>query len=229
MGPDPPPRLDSDQDLGTSSLLLGVRRMLVIREFAKHWWIIVLQGVAAVVFGVLLIAHPGVGLATLVLIVAVWALADGILALFASITALRWPVTSALVLYLLIACWLTVRGIVQIAASIALRRELEGEVWMFLGGIGSIAFSGRLVITPPAAGALAVGYAMGLYALIVGFTFIWRGFSCAVSAFRCRALPRLPPGSSGPTVTPRNGSRPSGGPSSAWRTSWVGSSRSAPV
>jgi uncharacterized membrane protein HdeD (DUF308 family) len=119
--------------------------MLVIRESAKHWWIIVLQGVAAVVFGVLLIAHPGVGLAALVLIVAVWALADGILAFFASITALRWPVTSALVLYLLISCWLTVRGIVQIAASITLRRELEGERSRRLQPVG-----GRVTAAGPA-------------------------------------------------------------------------------
>jgi uncharacterized membrane protein HdeD (DUF308 family) len=173
--------------------------MLVIREFAKRWWIIVLEGVAAVVFGLLLLAQPGAGLPTLVLIVALWAFADGILAFFASlgaaeegepwwlwllfslagitvgVIALRWPVVTGLVLYLLIACWLMVRGLVEIAASIALRRELEGEVWMFLGGIASIAFGAWLVIAPPAEGALAVGYAMGIYALIVGFTFIMAG------------------------------------------------------
>jgi uncharacterized membrane protein HdeD (DUF308 family) len=173
--------------------------MLAIREFARHWWIIVLQGVAAVVFGVLLLAQPGAGLPTLVLIVALWAFADGILAFFASlgaaeegepwwlwllfslasitigVIALRWPVITALVLYLLIACWLIVRGIVEIGASIALRRELEGEVWMFLGGIVSIAFGAWLVVAPPAEGALAVGYGMGVYALIAGFTFIMAG------------------------------------------------------
>lgn len=91
------------------------------------------------------------------------------------VIALRWPVITALVLYLLIACWLIVRGIVEIAASIALRRELKGEIWMFLGGIVSVAFGAWLVIAPPAEGALAVGYGMGLYALIFGFSVIMAG------------------------------------------------------
>jgi uncharacterized membrane protein HdeD (DUF308 family) len=172
--------------------------MLLLRDLARKWWIIVLQGVAAILFGVLAFAQPGATLAALLLLVALWALADGILALLASVgaaetkepwwpwvlhalvsvgvglIALRWPGITAYALLLLIAYWAILRGILTIVAAIQLRRVLQGEFWMILGGIISVLFGAGIVIVP-GAGALAVIWLIGLYAIVLGATLILAG------------------------------------------------------
>jgi uncharacterized membrane protein HdeD (DUF308 family) len=172
--------------------------MLVLKDLARKWWVIVLQGVAAVLFGVLAFAQPGATLAALLLLVALWALADGILALLASVgaaetkepwwpwvlhalvsvgfglVALRWPGISAFGLLLLIAYWAILRGILTIVTAIELRRVIPGEFWMILGGIISILFGAWIVIAP-AAGALAVIWLIGFYAVTFGVALILAG------------------------------------------------------
>jgi uncharacterized membrane protein HdeD (DUF308 family) len=172
--------------------------MLVLKDLARKWWIIVLQGVAAVLFGVLAFAQPGATLAALLLLVGLWALTDGILALFASVgaaetrepwwpwvlhglisiavglIALRWPGITAFAFLLLIAYWAILRGILTIVAAIQLRRVIQGEFWMILGGIISIVF-GAWVVLAPAAGALAVIWLIGLYAIVFGAALILAG------------------------------------------------------
>lgn len=172
--------------------------MSVLKDLARKWWVIVLQGMAAVLFGVLAFAQPGATLAALLLLVALWVLADGILALLASVgaaeakepwwpwvlhalvsiavglIALRWPGITAFALLLLIAYWAILRGILTIVAAIELRRVIQGEFWMILGGIISVLFGAWIVIAP-AAGALAVTWLIGLYAVLFGVTLILAG------------------------------------------------------
>jgi uncharacterized membrane protein HdeD (DUF308 family) len=172
--------------------------MLLLRDLTRKWWIIVLQGVAAILFGVLAFAQPGATLAALLLLVAIWALADGILSLVASVgaaetkepwwpwvlhalvsvgvglVALRWPGITAFALLLLIAYWAILRGILTIVAAIQLRRVIPGEFWMILGGIISILFGAWIVIAP-AEGALAVIWLIGFYAVAFGVTLVLAG------------------------------------------------------
>ncbi len=67
------------------------------------------------------------------------------------------------------------RGILAIVAAIRLRHEIQGEWWLILGGIASVVF-GMLVITYPGAGALAVIWLIGIYAIIFGVTLLMLGF-----------------------------------------------------
>ena len=53
---------------------------------AQSWWLLLLRGIIAIVFGVLALAWPQVTLVTLVLFYGAYALADGIIALAVAVT-----------------------------------------------------------------------------------------------------------------------------------------------
>jgi uncharacterized membrane protein HdeD (DUF308 family) len=172
--------------------------MLVVGYLARYWWAFVLQGVIAILFGVLAFFRPGITLESLVLLFAIWALANGILALIYSVGAaqahepwwplvlvgllgiavglltLRWPGITELTLLLIIAYWSILTGILQIVAALRLRHEIEDEWWLILGGIASVVF-GALLVIYPGAGALAVIWLIGIYAVIFGITVLMLG------------------------------------------------------
>ena len=173
--------------------------MLVLAQVARNWWVFVLRGVVAILFGVLAIVRPGITLEVLVLLFAFWALLDGIFALISSvgaaeahepwlplvfigllgiaagIAALRWPGITALALLFLIAYWAILRGILELVAAVRLRNMIRGEWLLIFGGIVSIVF-GVLLVIYPASGLLAVIWLIGLYALIFGFALLMLGF-----------------------------------------------------
>ncbi len=60
---------------------LGPR--VLLHALAKHWWLLLLRGICAILFGVLAFVWPGITLLTLVLLYGAFALVDGVLALAA--------------------------------------------------------------------------------------------------------------------------------------------------
>lgn len=52
---------------------------------ARNWWLFLLRGIAALIFGVLSLIWPGISLVTLVLFFGAYALVDGVFALAAAI------------------------------------------------------------------------------------------------------------------------------------------------
>jgi uncharacterized membrane protein HdeD (DUF308 family) len=153
----------------------------------QHWWLFLLRGILAVLFGVLLLVQPIAALTALVLVFGVWAFIDGVAALALSIGDRRsWgmalaglvgiavglltffkPETAAVALYALVAAWAVARGILEIGVAIELRKVIRNEVWLILGGLASIAF-GVLMILLPVAGVLAIAWLIGVYALVFG-------------------------------------------------------------
>jgi uncharacterized membrane protein HdeD (DUF308 family) len=157
---------------------------------ARHWWLLLLRGLVAIAFGVFAFAWPGVTLASLVLIFGAFSFADGV---FALVAALRggarepfWllvleglvgigigavtvfsPGVTALALLFYIAIWAIATGVLEIAGAIALRKEIEREWLLGLSGLASVAF-GALLVVSPGAGALAVLWIIGGYALVFG-------------------------------------------------------------
>ncbi|MEY2525330.1 MAG: hypothetical protein QOE73_101, partial [Verrucomicrobiota bacterium] len=51
---------------------------MLLETLKRHWWIPVLRGVAAIIFGVIAFTHPVMAAATLVLLFGAWVLIDGI-------------------------------------------------------------------------------------------------------------------------------------------------------
>src|SRR5215813_14549392 len=80
----------------------------MLHAMAKGWWLVLLRGIAAIVFGVLAFVWPGLTLLTLVLFYGAFALADGVIALAAAITGGRSVPT----------WWLVLVGLLGIAAGV---------------------------------------------------------------------------------------------------------------
>jgi uncharacterized membrane protein HdeD (DUF308 family) len=162
----------------------------MIGLLTKNWWVLLLRGTVAVLFGILAITRPGITLAVLVLLFGIYAVIDGCFALFAAIGGWshredRWLLLlegfigiGAGILTLLapgmivallffIAAWALATGVLRIVAAIRLRKEITGEFWLALSGIASVVFA-FLVMMNPAAGALAIAWMIGWYALFLG-------------------------------------------------------------
>jgi uncharacterized membrane protein HdeD (DUF308 family) len=172
----------------------------VLRSLAQNWWLLLLRGVAAIAFGALAFFWPGLTLLTLTLLWGAYSLSDGIFALWAAMSgtggetasrwwlalagvvsilagfvAFVWPGMTALVLLIFIACWAIIIGVLQIWGAIELRKEIEGEWLLGLNGLLSIAF-GIIMFAQPAAGALAVVWMIGWFAILAGCSYIALAF-----------------------------------------------------
>ncbi len=169
----------------------------MIRLIARHWWIHLVRGVLAVLFGTAALLWPGITLGVLVLLFGAWVLVEGALALVSGFRnreepgwwillleglagvivaacTFAWPLITAQVLLVLIALWALVTGILEIAAALRLRREIEGEWVLALIGALSVLI-GLFILINPEAGALAVVWAIGLYAILFGALMIYLG------------------------------------------------------
>jgi uncharacterized membrane protein HdeD (DUF308 family) len=73
------------------------------------------------------------------------------------------------------AAWAIGLGVLQVVAAVRLRHDISGEWWLTLGGVVGIA-SGILLIANPAAGALAVLWLIGSFALLWGVMLLIGGF-----------------------------------------------------
>ena len=166
----------------------------MVHALAKNWLLLLLRGIAAIIFGVLAFAWPGLRLLTLILFYGAFALVDGVLAIIAAITggapAPRWwlaivgllgiaaglltflmPGLSALVLLFFIAGWAIATGVLQIIGAIQLRKEIDNEWLLILGGVISVLFGVGMMLAP-GAGALALVWVIGTYAVIIGVVFV---------------------------------------------------------
>lgn len=183
----------------TSSATGFLTRGPMLHAMAKGWWLVLLRGIAAIVFGVLAFAWPGVTLVTLVLFYGAFALVDGVLALAAAFTGrgkpaptwwlvfvgiagiaagivtFLWTGISALVLVMFIGAWALVHGIFEIAGAIKLRKEIDNEWWLILAGALSVVF-GLLVLLMPGPGALGLIWAIAAYSIVFGAMLVFLSF-----------------------------------------------------
>lgn len=182
---------------------------MMIETLRSHWWVPVIRGIAAIVFGVIAFTHPVMAIATLVLFFGAWVLIDGI---FRVVGAIRrhasdsdwaWnlvigiigiilglltfhaPQITALALVIYIAAWALMIGASEIVMAIKLRHEIKGEFWLILMGLASIVFA-ILLLWNPVAGAAAVIWLIAWYAIVLGILSIFFGF-------RLRGLKTLVP------------------------------------
>lgn len=182
---------------------------MMLETLKRHWWVPVLRGIAAIVFGVMAFIYPGLTLAVLVIFFGAWVLVDGIFRAVGAISGrasdpdwgfhliigivgiiiglltFRAPQITALALLIYIAAWALMIGASEIALAIKLRKEIKGEWFLILMGLASIIFA-VLLLWNPAPGALALIWLIGSYAIAFGLLAIFFGF-------KLRSLPSLLP------------------------------------
>ena len=159
---------------------------------SRDWWVFAIRGVAALVFGILAFIWPETTLTVLVFLFGAYVLVDGVallaalvrgdsvarrnawavgltgvLGIVAGVITFASPGLTALSLLYLVAFWAIATGAAQVITAIALRRELQGEIWMALGGVASIVF-GALLVAFPGAGLLSLVWLIGIWSVVFG-------------------------------------------------------------
>jgi uncharacterized membrane protein HdeD (DUF308 family) len=176
----------------------------------RAWWALMLRGVVAVAFGILVLAWPGLAFATLLALFGVFCLVDGFLGVWAVVSghsthehrwlyllwalvsigaglaALLVPGITALALLFYIGAWAVASGVLQIVAAIQLRREIDGEWLLLLSGIITVAF-GVLLFARPGAGAMAMLAFLGAFAIVSGIALLFFGIRARQFARNARA------------------------------------------
>lgn len=167
----------------------------------RNWWAFVFRGIIAILFGVIAFLEPATAILSLVLVFAVYAVIDGILAIVSAVRAAkageRWmwfaleglvniiagavavmmPHLTVLVFITLLAIWAIVSGCFMLAA--AFRADVDhGRWWLVLGAIASLAY-GVLLLIAPSIGAVVLTWWIGAYAVVFGISLL-------VVAFRLR-------------------------------------------
>jgi len=159
---------------------------------ARDWWVFAIRGIAALVFGILAFIRPEATLTVLVVLFGAYVLVDGVsllvalvrgdavarrhgwavgimgvLGIVAGVVTFVAPGLTALSLLYLVAFWAIAMGAFQVIAAIQLRREIDNEFWMALGGVASIVF-GVLLVASPGAGLISLVWLVGIWSVVFG-------------------------------------------------------------
>ncbi|MGD0750941.1 MAG: HdeD family acid-resistance protein [Anaerolineales bacterium] len=180
----------------------------MLAQFKRNWWVVLLRGAVAILFGALALVWPGLTLEILVLFFGAYVLVDGIFAIIAAFTHRaghdRWwvllleglvgiaagvitfiiPGAATLALLYLIALWAIVTGLLEIVAALGLRKEIQGEWLLAISGIVSLIL-GVLLLIFPSAGEVTIIWLIGVYAILFGAVLLGLGL-------RLRRLGKLP-------------------------------------
>jgi uncharacterized membrane protein HdeD (DUF308 family) len=180
--------------------------------FGRSWWGLVLRGLLSILFGIALFVWPDASVLALVALFGAFFLVDGILALVNAfrvragherwwallleglmgiaigIVTLLWPDVTTVALLYLIAAWAIVTGIFEIIGAIRFADVIDNEWLLALSGLASIVF-GVLMAIWPAAGATAVVWVIGGYAIVFGILMLIAGLRARSYADRTTMQP----------------------------------------
>lgn len=162
---------------------------------SRFWWLILLRGISAILFGICAFMWPGLTLVTLTMLFAAYAFVDGVIEVVHAVSHRRdlehWgllllegvfgisfgvmaflspevtTVVGGLIVAFYIATWAIITGVTRIVMAIRLRKEIEGEWLLGLSGAISILF-GVFIMARPAVGALGMLYFVASWAIFLG-------------------------------------------------------------
>lgn len=144
----------------------------MLRQQSERWWAVTLNGVVALIVGVVTLLWPGITLGALIVIFGIFTLADGVLGLgallfgarrvgpwwlrllgsllsiAAGLIALLWPGITSLALLWLVAAWALAKGILQIVIAVRYREHLARTWLLVLAGAVSLILGIVYVLFP---------------------------------------------------------------------------------
>jgi uncharacterized membrane protein HdeD (DUF308 family) len=159
-------------------------------QVTKMRWVLGLHGLASVVFGVMILAWPGISVYALTIVFGAYTLATGIvefgtafttqgkeergwlilrglLGITVGVLVFAWPGISALTLLYVIGAYAVAFGVLCVGASFRLPLDRRDTASMILTGLVAIVF-GIVIFAEPGAGALAVLGLIAAFALVIG-------------------------------------------------------------
>jgi uncharacterized membrane protein HdeD (DUF308 family) len=161
------------------------------QKLARAWRMIAANGVAAILFGVVLVLWPDIGLTTIVAVVAVYALVRAVLSGLAAFSAplprterawltleavvgtaigvalLVWNDISAQALLYVVAGWALAIGFLMLVTALQAPMDWPAKLLLALNGIISSAF-GAVMFIEPDAGAVAIVALIAAYIIVIG-------------------------------------------------------------
>ena len=161
-------------------------------QVTKMRWVLGLHGLASVVFGVMILAWPGISVYALTILFGAYTLATGIvefgtafttqgkeerawlilrglLGITVGVLVFAWPGISALTLLYVIGAYAVAFGVLFVGASFRLPLDGRDTASMILTGLVAIVF-GIVIFAEPGAGALAVLGLIAAFALVTGIS-----------------------------------------------------------
>lgn len=156
----------------------------------RSWWIFLMFGILAIVFGVATLFRPDLSVMAMVLAFGVLAVADGLISLLSAVRrdlalprwllvlyalaslgfgalALLRPAEMATAMLWLLAAWLLVAGVARIVFAIQVRKLVRGEWLLALSGVLAIAL-GVLFFARPDLGLMTMAVWIAIGALLYG-------------------------------------------------------------
>jgi uncharacterized membrane protein HdeD (DUF308 family) len=171
----------------------------MVRSFHQYWWLLVMRGMLAVIFGIVAFSVPVFLLGMVGITYGLYAIGDG---LMVTVTALRYrhenvawwvqllegaagiaagaavlliPEVADTALVFIIAYWAIFTGSMEMISAFRLRREIDREWSLAIGGALSI-FLGIYILLNPGAGLIGLLWMIGSYAVLFGLVIVYFGF-----------------------------------------------------
>jgi uncharacterized membrane protein HdeD (DUF308 family) len=195
----------AEGDVGMNNLTVAADSLR--RVIRKTWWVPLLQGIAALIIGLMLVARPGATLVVLTIFLGaywlvggifdivgafsrqdadrhwVFALVGGILSAAVGLLLLGQPILGAIAtsfaLVSLLALGAILSGVFDIAWAVRVRNEIQGEGWIILLGLLSVLL-GLALLASPLLSIVALVQVAALLAIVGGIALI-------ITAFRLRS------------------------------------------
>ncbi|HLU61747.1 MAG TPA: DUF308 domain-containing protein [Gammaproteobacteria bacterium] len=173
-------------------------------ELRRSWWVLVVWGLVAILFGLAMLLWPGITGIGLVLAFGVMSLAEGLIAVLAmfreetlapkpwilayaiasilfALCALFQPLIAAQILLFLLAAWLIIAGVLRVVFAVMARRVIVGEWFIAISGLLAIIL-GVLFVVFPMTGLITVALWIAAAAIAYGILQI-------IAGVRLRRLP----------------------------------------
>lgn len=163
----------------------------------RVWWLVLLNGIAKAVLGLLLMTNPGATVAVLVQFLgaywlvsgifaivgifvgeskggSVWNLIVGLIGVLVGLAVLNHPILSAIITAGAIVTWIAVLALVM--GVIRIIQAFQGDGWgIGLSGVVTVLF-GLLLLRNPLGGAAALALVLGFFGLVGGVVMIFVAF-----------------------------------------------------
>jgi uncharacterized membrane protein HdeD (DUF308 family) len=182
------------------------------RMLARAWKMIAANGLAAILFGFVLVLWPDIGLTTIVAVVAVYALVRGALSGLAAFTApllgadrawlleaaigtgigialLVWNDISAKALLYVVAAWAIAIGVLMLASALQLPLSSGRRIVLVLNGLVAGAF-GAVMFVEPDVGAVAIVALIAAFFIVIGVMHV--GFALELRNIAADVRDRFP-------------------------------------